>query len=53
MRPVANFEEELPNGNGVYQKSMSLAPGTYRLRILVRDTVTGAQGVQNMPLVVN
>jgi hypothetical protein len=24
-----------------------------RLRILVRDTVTGAQGVQNMPLVVN
>jgi hypothetical protein len=63
-RPVNNFEEEVtvdsPNEllqqyasrKSIYQKTIPLAPGTYRLRVIVKDQVAGNLNHMELPLVV-
>ncbi|MEP6947369.1 MAG: GWxTD domain-containing protein [Acidobacteriota bacterium] len=39
---------EMKDRKAVYQKAMALAPGTYKVDVVVRDVVTGNKGIVNM-----
>ena len=45
--------EELSDAKGrksAYQKAVALAPGTYKVDVIVRDVASGATGVRHIPL---
>jgi GWxTD domain-containing protein len=61
-RPIANFEEEVSvtsvnelmtsttSRKSIYQKSIPLVPGTYRLRVIVKDVIAGNLNHYEQPL---
>ncbi len=51
-RPVMTFEKPLEAGQqgSVYQQSVPLAPGPYRLNLLARDAISGRLGTFEMAL---
>jgi len=63
-KPIQNFEEETivtsptqylsteAAKKSIYQKAMFLMPGTYRLRVIVKDITAGNIGHVEMPIVV-
>jgi GWxTD domain-containing protein len=55
-RVVSIFEDTVtinaPAGSSVYQKSIPLAPGTYRLTVVARDVFGGASSTHELPLTV-
>ncbi len=63
-RPIANFEEEVSVTSvaellsskqaqkSIYQHTMPLVPGTYRLNVIVKDVIAGNLNHYEMPLVV-
>jgi hypothetical protein len=63
-RPLANFEEETnvmaptqylsteAAKKSIYQKSIPLMPGTYRLKVIVKDIIAGNIGHMEMPITV-
>jgi GWxTD domain-containing protein len=63
-RPIANFEEEVSVTSvnellkskqaqkSIYQKTVPLVPGTYRLHVIVKDVIAGNINHYEQPLVV-
>ncbi len=55
-RIVSVFEDIVtvnsPAGSSVYQKSIPLPPGTYRLTVVARDVFSGAGSTHELPLTV-
>ncbi|HUA58671.1 MAG TPA: GWxTD domain-containing protein [Verrucomicrobiae bacterium] len=61
-RPIANFEEETvvtspteylsveAAKKSIYQKSIPLMPGTYRLKVIVKDITAGNLGHMELPI---
>jgi GWxTD domain-containing protein len=61
-RPIANFEEEVSvtsvnelmssttSRKSIYQKTIPLVPGTYRLRVIVKDVIAGNLNHYEQPL---
>lgn len=41
---------EAKERKSVYQKAIALAPGTYKVNVVVRDVVSGKAGVRNLPV---
>jgi len=46
-RPVFNFQESAP-GSGTYEKAFPMKPGSYRLVLVVKDTVTNVTAADNL-----
>ena len=63
-KPIANFEEDVTvdtigqllanakDRKSIYQKSIPLVPGTYRLVVIAKDVIAGNLNHYEMPLVV-
>ena len=63
-KPIANFEEEVSisavqqllsteqQRKSIYQKTVPLVPGTYRLSVIAKDVIAGNLNHYEMPLVV-
>jgi GWxTD domain-containing protein len=63
-KPIANFEEDVTvdtigqllsnakDRKSIYQKSVPLVPGTYRLVVIAKDVIAGNLNHYEMPLVV-
>ena len=52
-RPIGDFEVSLPGSAPLFTRVMTLATGSYRLNVLVKDTVTNAEVSDEIDFEVN